>query len=87
MRKLLLLAGVLAALAVGGCGHDDSAPSAKTQEQSSRLNEIQQKTGSDWSKLSDADKNYLINDLAHGSEQTARMLLGPPARPARPGGK
>ena len=68
-----------------GCSKDDSAPSAETVKQADRLTQIQTKTGGDWDKLTPEDKNYLVNELSHGSESTAKMLLGP-AKPAKPPG-
>jgi len=71
-------------LVLAGCGSSDGS-SEKTKEQSSRLNEIQRKSGGDWAKLTDEDKNYLVNELAHGNENSAKMLLGPPvATPGKP---
>ena len=89
-HKLLILGSAFAVALMCGCGSkDDSAPSAETAKQADRLTQIQTKTNGDWGKLSDADKSYLVNDLAHGSESTAKMLLGPsrPAKPAGVGGK
>ena len=40
-----------------------------------RLQEISDKSGGDWDKVSEDDKKYLINDVSHGSEQSAKMLL------------
>ncbi len=86
MKNVCLLS--LAVLALGssivGCGDKDPGPSKETEVQSDRLADIQKKTGGDWSKLTPADHDYLVNDLAHGSESSAKMLLGPPV--ATPGG-
>ena len=68
---------------IAGCGEQDPGPSAETKKESDRLAEIQTKTNGDWSKLNAEDKKYLV-DLAHGSESSAKMLLGPPARPSLP---
>ena len=66
------------------CGSNDGS-SAETKQQASRLAQIQEKSGGDWNKLSEEDRNYLVNDLAHGNEASARMLLGPPkANPGAP---
>jgi hypothetical protein len=71
----------------GGCGSSVEPPSAETQQQASRLADIQKKTGGKWESLSKEDRDYLVNGLAHGSEASARMLLGPPqAKPPTPGG-
>lgn len=82
MRTLLLAA--FACVVLVGCGDREPGPSADTQKQSDRLSEIQKRSGGDWSKLTPEDRDYLVKDLAHGSETGAKMLLGPP--PATPGG-
>lgn len=83
MKRLATLL-IACAVVVSGCGSGDGA-SEKTKEQSSRLNEIQTKTGGDWNKLTEEDKNYLVNELAHGNENSAKMLLGPTvAQPGKP---
>lgn len=74
---------LLTALLLVGCGDRDPGPSPETQKQSDRLAQIQERSGGDWNKLTAEDKNYLVNELAHGSEASAKMLLGPPV--ARPG--
>lgn len=81
--KTFLLAAVASFLLVG-CGDRDPGPSADTQKQSDRLAQIQERTNGDWSKLTPEDRDYLVKDLAHGSESLAKMLLGPPK--ATPGG-
>lgn len=87
MRKVYLFALsalAIAGIAMAGCGDKDPGPSKETEQQSDRLADIQKKTGGDWSKLTTEDHDYLVKDLAHGSESTAKMLLGPPV--ATPGG-
>lgn len=64
-------------LAATGCGEKDPGPSAETVQQSDRLSQIQKSTGGDWNKLTPEDRDYLVNTLAHGNEQSARMLLSP----------
>ncbi len=76
---LAALLGGMALFAVG-CGEKDPGPSAETQKQSDRLSQIQQSSGGDWNKMSQADKDYMINELGQGSEAKAKMLLGPPAK-------
>jgi len=74
MKNLLLFA--VAALAIG-CGNNpgNDGVSAKDKEMGSRLDQIAKASGGDWEKLSQADKDFLTKDVAHGSEQTAKMLL------------
>jgi hypothetical protein len=82
------------ALGIAGChGEAPPPPDKATEQQSSRLHEIQTRTGGDWNKLSEDDKHFLVDEVAHGSEYTAKMLLsagsqkGPqkPGQVARPG--
>lgn len=86
---------VAALVAAAGCSGGDNykGPPAETQQKSSRLEDIQKKTGGDWNKLSAEDKDYLVNTISHGSESTAKMLIeaggqtpqGGPGRPANAG--
>ncbi len=85
--RLLLSGLALLAMGVGmsGCGSSDGEPDAatakKTAEQSDRLQQIQNLTQGDWNKLTPADKDYLVNQISHGSESTAKILLdGPPKK-------
>lgn len=74
MKNILIFA--LAALIVG-CGNNpgDDGISGKDKETGSRLEQIAKASGGDWDKLSQADKDFLVKDVAQGSEQTAKMLL------------
>ncbi len=74
MKNILILA--LAALIVG-CGNNpgDDGISGKDKETSSRLDQVAKASGGDWEKLSQTDKDFLVKDVAQGSEQTAKMLL------------
>jgi hypothetical protein len=83
-KRIRLVSLALLALGLAGCGKDDSAPSDQTVKQSSRLEDIQRKSGGDWNKISDDDKKFLVQELGPGSESKAKMLLGPP--PAAPRG-
>jgi hypothetical protein len=100
-QSLLIATGLLLVpmLAVGCSQPDDGIPPAEKQ-QANRFNEIAKASGGDWDKLSEADRQYLIKEIAHGNEQSARMMLaaktgrlrgaagGPPGGPPRnsPGG-
>jgi hypothetical protein len=89
-RTLILLC--LAALAVGCSKSDGPALNKDQDQQASQLDQIAKKSGGDWEKLSDADKQKMIQ--IGGSEQGAKMLLmgksgklgrhGPPGRPGGP---
>lgn len=57
-----------------GCARDDGLKPEERQ-MANRLDEITRKSGGDWDKLSDSEKRYLIQDISHGSEPSARMLL------------
>lgn len=65
-------------LILAGCATNDMSDdglSAGDKQAANRLAEIAKTSGGDWNKLSQSDKDYLVNDVAHGSEQTAKMLL------------
>lgn len=85
--RLALLATCLGLL-LFGC-KSDSGLDEKQQAQASRLDRIVKTSGGEWSRVSPADRDYLVKELAQGSETTARMLFSAKAgklvRP-RPGG-
>lgn len=83
---LLTAAVLLAAFSTVGCADNGPPPSEKTQQESSRLEQIQRRSGGDWSKLTPEDRDYLVKELGQGSEQKAKMLLGPPSKPQPPSG-
>jgi len=78
----------MAAFCIFGCG-SGGGESAETQKGADQLGDIKKRSGGDWEKLTAADKDFVIK-LAHGSESTAKMLIGPPrpgpGKPAGPGG-
>lgn len=76
MRKLLLFCLLPCIVAIGcsGGASDDGLPS-KDKQSASRLDEIAKKTGGDWQKLTPEDKDFLVNEISMGSEQSAKMLL------------
>jgi|SRR5271166_352028 len=98
MKKFLVCLGL--AFAVLGCSSSGGPPlNAEQEHQASQLDELAKKSGGDWDKLSDADKQAMIQ--IGGSEQGAKMLLlgkagkvgrhGPPGQggpggPGAPGG-
>ena len=55
------------------------APSSglDTEQQAvtSQLDEIVKRSGGRWENLTPADKDFLINKMSYGNEQSARMLL------------
>lgn len=65
---LMLLGGV-------GCTQADDGMKPEEKQLANRLDEITKKSGGDWNKLSAEEKEYMIKDVAQGSEQSARMLL------------
>jgi uncharacterized lipoprotein NlpE involved in copper resistance len=91
--KLGLIAIVILTLAGCSQGEDDGL-SKKDQEAGTRIEQIAKASGGDWSKVSDADKKYLVDEVSMGSEQSARKLIeaksgkmaGGPGGPAQPGG-
>lgn len=96
LRYALTLGSCAAALTVlplFGCHSDAGQAMTSGEKQSAdRLAKISKESGGDWSKVSPADKDYLIKNVANGDEHTAQMLITPPpgaaggGPPGRPGG-
>lgn len=59
----------LTIVAVFGCS--DAAPPVAGKEQ--KVKGIVSKSGGNWNRLSDADRQTLIQELGHGNEQTAKF--------------
>ncbi|HZO88378.1 MAG TPA: hypothetical protein VFB38_08560 [Chthonomonadaceae bacterium] len=72
---VILLAACLVSVPVAGCHREDDGLSPKQRQTVDRLDEIAKKSGGDWDKVSQADRDYLVNEVAHGSEQSAKMML------------
>lgn len=85
LASFVVLASLSAVCATGilGCGSDSGQDAKKTVEERDRLSAIKAQSGGDWNKLSQSDKDYVLQ-LVHGSESSAKMLLSPPGggRPA-----
>jgi len=59
-----------------GCGESsDDGLTKDDQVKVDRIGQIATASGGDWSKVPDADKKYLVDEVSHGSEQSAKMLL------------
>lgn len=95
MRRFGLLAGLVLAVAtagtLAGCGGPDDGMTSKQQESSDRLAQIRKDSGGRWERLSESDRQFLLQ-LAQGNEQSARMLLfgstgAPGGRPGGPPGR
>ncbi len=99
MRRLAAAAGaallgLFLAVAVPGCHRADDGLSSTRQEQADRLSDIAKRSGGDWNKLTQADKDYLVKTLSNGNENNARMILmakvghfaGGPPQTGRPPG-
>lgn len=91
-RRLIsgLIIVACASMAVG-CQKTDDGLSQQEQKMTDRLGEIAKSSGGDWDKLSQADRDYLVNEVSRGSETSARMLLQAKsgrlkAKPGGPGG-
>ncbi len=85
---IVALAAVAVAVNLRACSPpSDNLPREQVQR-ANRLHEIARRTGGDWNRLTPDEKQFLVNELAHGNEQSARMLLwgasrqGPPSQPS-----
>jgi hypothetical protein len=85
-RGIVLLVGLAV---VCGCGPGPKTEAAKDQ----KVDEIVQKSAGDWSRVSQADRDYLIRETGRGDQQSAEMDLrarwgrmkGGPPIPGPPG--
>ncbi|MCS6830947.1 MAG: hypothetical protein RMM08_00930 [Armatimonadota bacterium] len=86
--SIIVLATVAVLVNLRTCSGTSEGLSQKQVQQANRLHEIARRTGGDWSKLSPEERRFLVNELAYGNEQSARMLLwgasrqAPAAQPA-----
>lgn len=87
MKQLLAL--LFVAVLFGCAPSNDDGVSDKDRQAASRLDEIVKKSGGDWEKISQGDRDYLVNEIAQGSEISAKKLVEGKAGKfnARPGGK
>jgi len=76
--------GLVFALAAG-CGESEPPVSKETKVQQDRLSEIRQRTGYDYSKATEDDKQFLL-DTCRGDQNCAQMLLYKP-KPGGPAGR
>lgn len=88
-RRSLLPVVVSALLLVTAGCRNQSGLDQQQEAQAFRLESIVKTSGGEWDRLRPADRDYLVRELGHGSETSARMLFaakaGKLARP-RPGG-
>lgn len=89
MRKIALLCAsfVLATMAivfVSGCQQQNNGLDKSEQRMADRLTEIARKSGGDWNKVSQADKDYVVNQICHGSVQSAEILVAMKAHKPQP---
>jgi hypothetical protein len=90
MKKLALRAATVLIAAIGCApSNGDDGLSKADVEAASRVDQIATASGGDWSKVSDADKKYLVDEVSMGSEKSAQMLLMAKSGKlqATPGGK
>ena len=95
MKKIALLCAsfVLGTSAIGfvsGCRQQNNGLDKSEQQMADRLTEIAQKSGGDWNKVSQADKDYVVNQICHGSVQSAEILVAMKAhrpQPVTPGAR
>ncbi len=83
MKKILLLVGAIAVLgAAAGCSGDDSGLTPQQQKMGQDLDALAKSSGGDWSKLSAAQQQELVQST--GSEATAKSVLQMKAHPPTP---
>lgn len=72
---VLAVASPLLVPALSGCAPSDDGLSEQQKQTGDRLNELGKKTGGDWNKLTPADRDYLVKEMFHGNERTAKIAL------------
>ncbi|HWA84256.1 MAG TPA: hypothetical protein VG820_12505 [Fimbriimonadaceae bacterium] len=72
MKNICLF--VVASLALAGCS-SGTGLTKEDETRASRLDQIAKQSGGDWDKVSDADKQYVINEISRGSEESAKRLI------------
>lgn len=79
---IIVLAGVAVVVNLRACSNASGGLSTEQVQQADRLHEMARRTGGDWNKLTPEEKQFLVNELAYGNEQSARMLLWGASRQA-----
>lgn len=79
---IIVLAAVAMVVNLRACTNSSGGLSREQVQRADRLHEIAKRTGGDWNKLTPEEKQFLVNDLAYGNEQSARMLLWGASRQA-----
>jgi hypothetical protein len=65
----------LALLPSLGCNRVDDGMSREQIQKADRLSEIAKKSDGAWEKVAQADRDYILTEVTHGDEQSAKMLL------------
>jgi hypothetical protein len=66
---------LILALALVGCTKNDRGLTDDQRASSDRLGVIATRTQGEWDRLTPEERDFLVKELSHGSEQSARMLL------------
>lgn len=72
---MILGIAALQAVCMVGCSSKDDGLSTEQHQTQDRFTQIMQKTNGDWEKLSNDDKKFIIDDLSHGNEDSAKMMF------------
>lgn len=79
MRKVwlsgLIVLSVGGLVPVIGCGRPDDGLTDAQHQTADRLTEIAKKADGDWEKVPQADRDYILKNVAYGNEQQARMIV------------
>lgn len=71
----VIIVAVAAIIVTRGVLQPSSGLSPEQQQTVSRLDEIVKRSGGRWEALTPADRDFLVNEMSYGNEQSARMLL------------
>ena len=70
----VVLSSFVLLAALSGCQKNEMQADPQSEKLSADVNAIAKKSGGDWNKLSDADKDTVKN-LEHGNEESAKRLI------------
>lgn len=73
MKNCLLSLALI--VLVAGCSSAGGSSSKEDEVKADRLETIAKQSGGDWNKVSDSDRQYVINEVSHGSEESAKRLV------------
>jgi hypothetical protein len=88
-RSVVFAVVLAAAISAVGCNRNgDDGLSQAQHDQNQRITDIAKKAGGDWTRVSQADRDYILKNATGGDEGSAKMMVFMKAgkSPGGPGG-